>query len=232
MNRCHRAGTGRMAGRFRVGRGASRLAFCVAAVVLSAGLLVGVGVPAARAACGNPIACENALPGTPQSVWDAPGGSSSTIYGFADPFSVNVGQTINFKIKSPAKSYAIDIYRIGYYGGDGARLEASVTPNISVTQSQPACTTNTVTGLVDCGNWGVSASWTVPSTAVSGVYFAKIYRTDRKTGAISNQIGFVVRNDASHSGIEVISAISFEVAVLEMGEDKRGPGDIADLAGA
>lgn len=30
---------------------------------------------------------------------------------------------------------------------------------------------------------------------------------------------------------EVISAISFDVAVLEMGQDERGPGDIADPAG-
>jgi hypothetical protein len=27
-------------------------------------------------------------------------------------------------------------------------------------------------GLIDCGNWGVSAQWTVPSTAVSGLYIA------------------------------------------------------------
>jgi hypothetical protein len=186
-------------GRFRVGRGVGRLVAVLAVVVLAAGLAAGVGVPAARASCGNPIACENALPGTPESVWDAGGSKSSTIYGFADPFSVNIGQTVNFKIKSPATSYKVDIYRMGYYGGDGARLEASVTPNISVTQSQPACNTNTTTGLVDCGNWGVSASWTVPSTAVSGMYFAKIYRTDSSSDA--SQIPFVVRNDASHSDI-------------------------------
>ena len=199
---------GWVAGRFRVGRfsgagsagrGRGRLVSLLAAAALVAGLVAGVGVPAARASCGNPVACENLLPGTPESVWDAGGSKSSTIYGFADPFSVDVGQAVNFKIKSPASSYKVDIYRIGYYGGDGARLEASVTPSISVTQSQPACNTNTTTGLVDCGNWGVSASWTVPSTAVSGVYFAKIYRTDSSSDA--SQIPFVVRNDASHSDI-------------------------------
>jgi len=182
------------------GRLRSRLMFsvtAVAAVALLAGLLVGVDVPAAQASCGNPVACENALPGTPEAVWDTPGSSTSSIYGFADPFSVNVGQTVSFKIKSPAKTYAIDIYRIGYYGGDGARLEGTALPNILVTQSQPICNTNSVTGLVDCGNWGVSATWTVPPTAVSGVYFASIHRTDGSTD--SGQIPFVVRDDASHS---------------------------------
>ena len=54
------------------------------------------------------------------------------------------------------------------------------------------------TGLIDCGNWGVSASWTVPSTAVSGVYIAHLVRDD--TGG-SSQIPFVVRDDASHSDL-------------------------------
>jgi N,N-dimethylformamidase beta subunit-like, C-terminal len=136
--------------------------------------------------------------GYPQSVWDVTSPSSS-IEGFADPFSVNIGGSISFKIRSPANSYAIDIYRMGYYGGDGARLVTSPTPNIAVSQGQPACNTNTTTRLADCGSWGVSATWTVPASAVSGVYFARIYRTDGTTGA--NQIPFVVTDNASHSGV-------------------------------
>ena len=168
-------------------------------VVVLAGALLSI-MPAApvQAACANPVACENQLPGTPQSVWDV-SDDSATIQGFADPFSVNVGGSINFKIESPASSYTIDIYRMGYYGGDGARLITNLTPNISVPQIQPPCNTNTVTGLVDCGNWGVSASWNVPANAVSGVYFARIYRTDGTND--ENQIPFVVTNNASHSDI-------------------------------
>ena len=58
--------------------------------------------------------------------------------------------------------------------------------------------THAPTGLIDCGNWAVSASWTVPSTAVSGLYVAHLVRND--TGG-SSLIPFVVRNDASHSDI-------------------------------
>lgn len=148
---------------------------------------------------GNVIACENSLPGAPSSQWDVSPGEGTTIQGFADPFSVNLGGTVNFKIQSSAASYTVDIYRMGYYGGDGARLITSVTPNISVTQNQPACNTNTATGLVDCSNWGISASWTVPTNLVSGVYFAHITRTDGT--ADETQIPFVVRDDSSHSGI-------------------------------
>src|SRR5215471_5745821 len=174
-----------------------RLAAPLVLLLVGASLSVSPAAPA-RAACGNPIVCENQLPGTPQSVWDVPN-PSTTIVGFSDPFSVNVGGSINFKIKTSAATYAIDIYRIGYYGGDGARLITSLTPNLPVSHNQPACSTNTVTGLVDCGNWGVSATWNVPTTAVSGVYFARIYRTDGTSGA--NQIPFVVTNNASHSNI-------------------------------
>ena len=169
------------------------------AVVFGVALVVVPAAVPAHAACGNPVACENQLPGTPQSVWDISNGDGATIQGFADPFSVNVGGTINFKIKSPASSYKISIYRIGYYGGDGARLITTLTPNISVSQSQPACNVNNATGLIDCGNWGVSASWAVPTDTVSGVFFARLDRTDGTQD--DNQIPFVVTNNASTSDI-------------------------------
>src|SRR5215475_8053321 len=179
-----------------------RLAAPLVLLLVGGSLSVSPAAPA-DAACGNPIGCENQLSGTPQSVWDVPN-PSRTIEGFADPFSVNAGGSINFKIKTSAAAYAIDIYRIGYYRGDGARLITSLTPDVSVSQNQPACSTNTVTGLVDCGNWGVSATWNVPTTAVSGVYFAKISRTDGTAGA--NQIPFVVTDNSSHSDIAFMTA--------------------------
>jgi Domain of unknown function (DUF4082)/Fibronectin type III domain/Bacterial Ig domain len=149
----------------------------------------------------NPIACENALPGDPLSDWQVTGIGSASIQGFATSMSVNVGQTESFKIKTPASSYHIDILRLGYYGGNGARLIATnIKPTATLPQNQPECLHESSTGLIDCGNWGVSASWTVPTNVVSGVYIAHLVRND--TGEDS-QIPFVVRNDASHSDILV-----------------------------
>jgi len=178
----------------------------VAIAALLACALTGAAprLAAAQASCANPVACENALPGSPPSVWDVAKGQGTTISGFADPFSVDVGQSISFKIQSPATAYAIDIYRMGYYGGNGARLEASVTPDITASQNQPTCSTDPATGLVDCGNWSASATWNVPATAVSGVYFAHIYRTDGTSD--ENQIPFVVTNNASHSDMVVMTS--------------------------
>ena len=146
------------------------------------------------------IACENTLPGDSPSDWQVSGAGDSTIQGFATSMSVNVGQTECFKIKTPATSYHIDILRIGYYQGDGARkVVSNMLPTATLPQTQPACVNDTQpTGLIDCGNWAVSASWTVPTTAVSGLYVAHLVRND--TGG-SSLIPFVVRNDTSHSDI-------------------------------
>jgi hypothetical protein len=148
----------------------------------------------------NAIVAENCQPGSPSSEWDVSTGDAGdpTIQGFATDISVNQGGTIYFKISTPAKAYSINIYRMGYYQGLGARKIASVTPSVSLPQTQPACVSNTTVGLADCGNWAVSASWQVPSNAASGIYFAHLIRSD--TGGDSH-IVFVVRNDSSTSAI-------------------------------
>ena len=153
---------------------------------------------ASCSAPGNAIEAENCLTGTPQSTWDIVGSGDATIQGFADNISVNVGQTINFKINTTATGYHLDIYRMGYYQGNGARLVTTIQPTATLPQIQPNCVTNASVGLYDCGNWAISAAWSVPSTAASGIYFARIIRNDT-LGA--SHIVFIVRNDASHSNI-------------------------------
>jgi len=170
-------------------------------IVLLFILMNACGAASAFATCdapANPIEAENCLPGNPPGQWYVVGAGSSNIQGFTTDISVNVGQTVFFKINTSAAAYSINIYRIGYYRGNGARFVASVSPSVALPQSQPPCLWDGSTGLTDCGNWAVSASWTVPSTAASGVYFAQLTRQD--TGEASPML-FVVRNDASHSDI-------------------------------
>jgi hypothetical protein len=155
----------------------------------------------------NKIVTENALPGSPDSEWDIPTGDEGdeTMLGYATDISVNVGGTINFKVDvtSALKTFTISIYRIGYYGGDGARKIADlinpVTSNTTFTGiDQNACSIDNTTGLIDCGNWSVTAHWDVPSTAVSGLYIAKLTKT---SGGGTSHIPFIVRDDDSHSDI-------------------------------
>ncbi|WP_241986352.1 N,N-dimethylformamidase beta subunit family domain-containing protein, partial [Cryobacterium psychrophilum] len=177
----------------------------VLASVLTAGMSV-LTVDAAVAAthpCAAPVtsavACENTLPGTPTSDWEVSGTGDPSLQGFATSMSVTAGSPVRFKIKSTASSYRIDILRLGYYQGNGARKVAvGLLPTASLPQTQPACLTFSATGLIDCGNWAQSALWNVPADAVSGVYIAHLIRND--TGG-SSLIPFVVRDDASRSSI-------------------------------
>ena len=144
------------------------------------------------------IACENAKPGSPASEWDISGSGSDSIQGFATEMSVDQGETVSFKVESDASDYRLDIYRLGWYGGDGARKQATIEPSATLPQNQPACLTD-ATGLYDCGNWGQSASYAVPTNAVSGVYIAKLVREDGTAG--SSHIAFVVRDDDGGSDL-------------------------------
>ncbi|MGH9890634.1 MAG: N,N-dimethylformamidase beta subunit family domain-containing protein, partial [bacterium] len=146
----------------------------------------------------NAIVAENCQPGNPSSEWEITGIGDLGVQGFATDISVNRGQTVFFKVSTPASDYRLDIYRMGYYGGLGARKVATAQPSIALPQSQPACLSDASTGLVDCGNWAVSASWGVPATATSGIYFAKAVRAD--TGGASH-IFFVVRDDSGTSDL-------------------------------
>src|SRR3954463_729072 len=150
----------------------------------------------------NPVACENSKPGAEPLDWEVDNNGDSAIQGYATSMSVNVGDTINFKIKSSTAAYHLDIYRLGYYQGLGARLMASnVAP--ANTPAHPPCQTFADTGLFDCGNWSVSAAWTVPSTAVSGVYVANLVFNNHVRGSDVgvSQVVFVVRDDSSHSDV-------------------------------
>src|SRR5690242_16849115 len=97
-----------------------------AAAVVASALSFGVVGPAAAATdpCGpgsNPVVCENSKPG--DDGWQVGGAGYDSIQGFATDISVNVGSTVKFKIKAQA-AYTVTIYRLGWYGGLGARRQA------------------------------------------------------------------------------------------------------------
>ena len=141
----------------------------------------------------NAVACENTQPGTPNWQVDS---DDPTIAGFTTDISSTAGGTVQFKVNTTASSYQIMIYRLGYYGGAGARLVSTLS--VGTRTTQPACKVDSVTFMTDCGTWAVTATWNVPTTAVSGVYYAVLHRND--TGG-ENEMAFVIRNDSSHSDV-------------------------------
>jgi hypothetical protein len=135
----------------------------------------------------TPIVEENSRPGNPETEWDVNGAGDPSIQGFATEISVNHGSPVSFKVNTDAKSYRIDVYRIGYYGGLGARLVDTIKPSAPLPQCQPGCLQDTATRLCDCGNWAVSATWHVPAEAQSGVYIARLVRTDEPVGTVDKR---------------------------------------------
>ena len=61
--------------------------------------------------------------------------------GLHDRHQREPGGVVQFKVKTDASNYRLDIYRMGYYGGMGARKVATVNPSASLPQTQPACLT-------------------------------------------------------------------------------------------
>ncbi|SHF73951.1 Ig-like domain-containing protein [Geodermatophilus nigrescens] len=176
----------------------SRLGLVLVALVLAT---VGLATVPTRALAAdpcapvvNPVVCENSKPGSGDWVVTP----DSSIEGFTTDISADLGDRVEFKVRTDSSDYRIDVYRLGWYGGAGGRLVSSVRPSATLPQRQPDCLREAATGMVDCGNWAVSASWTVPTTAVSGVHVAVLHRND--TGA-ENQVTFVVRDDASRSDV-------------------------------
>lgn len=168
------------------------LPFALVIAIFGTALAVLPAQTAAAACTGNAIVCENQLPGTDPNVWNT--APDTDIVGFATQISVNAGSTVQFKINSANNAFAVDIYRLGYYGGLGARKVGTVT---GTPQTQPSCLTATATEIVDCGNWGVNAAFAIPSNAVSGVYFGR----PKLGNGDASQIPFVVRNDGNSSAV-------------------------------
>mmetsp|Transcript_31756 Transcript_31756/g.64557 ORF Transcript_31756/g.64557 Transcript_31756/m.64557 type:complete len:940 (+) Transcript_31756:135-2954(+) len=126
----------------------------------------------------NPIVEENSKAGADSKFWDVNGAGDPTIQGFATQISVAPGEDAIFKVNAPTvTSYRADIYRLGYYGGTGARKVATMRPPPGQ-QLQPDCRFENDTLLVDCSAWGESFRWRVPETAVSGLYIARLVRED------------------------------------------------------
>ena len=182
-----------------------RLAGCVLLLALTlVALALGPADSFAQSPCATPvvnkIACENSKPGTPSDEWLINKAGDDGLQGFATRMSVQPGETISFKIKAASSNFSIDILRLGYYGGLGARRVAS---NLAPTgpSNQPACLSEASTGLIDCGNWAVTRTWTVPADAVSGVYIA--YLANNNDPQVESHIVFVVRDDSSTSDILV-----------------------------
>lgn len=126
----------------------------------------------------NPIPAENLLPGDPD--WDDTYDAwNRQIEGYADRVSARAGDTVRFMIRSDQpKTATWRLYRIGWYGGAGARRVAEGGP-IQV-GPQPDCPPARGTGLIRCG-WTESFRLSIDPDWLSGIYVLRLQRQDGYT---------------------------------------------------
>ena len=160
----------------------------------------------------NPIYLENQKPGT--TNWQVPNQETNDdIAGYAVATSVNKGGSLDIKVSlAQAGNFTIDVYRLGYYGGLGGRL--MVSSGSLAGNTQPACSYDSTTGLVQCNNWSTSYTVAVGSNWTTGLYTAKL--TNQTTGTQS-QVWFVVRDDSSKSDVLFQSSFTTYLAYNSTG---------------
>jgi hypothetical protein len=139
-------------------------------------LLRAASQEAADRGAGGVIPRENARPGA--ADWqltrvrpDRAGFRSPWIEGYCSKQSVEAGETIEIMISTrPARRFRIELFRMGYNGGRGARLVRDLGPFEGKEQPDPTPRSG---NLHEC-RWEPSARLTIPPDWPSGVYLGRL----------------------------------------------------------
>jgi len=128
------------------------------------------------------------------------------IEGYASKTSVNGAEPIDLFVSTRAPRYAIDVFRMGWYGGAGARRVAGPIERRGIAQVSPP--PDPTTGLLEC-------TWRDPYTLAtadadgawtSGVYLARLTALD--AAGAQSFIVFVVRDDARDAPVVFQSSVT------------------------
>jgi hypothetical protein len=177
----------------------------IAAVTVLAALAM-LASPAVAHADGGAVPTENTLPGTPDwymptaptgSAADQFAGRVTSIDGWIWPLSAAPGDRMDLHVgTAPGLRYRVEVYRLGWYDGDGARLMACL-PSCSgdqagVTQPLPPAP-DASTGMVR-PEWSTTDSLTVPAGWPSGTYMAALRITSGPAEGMVRRLPFVIRS--------------------------------------
>jgi len=113
---------------------------------------------------------------------------SPWIEGYCSRTSVMPGESIEIKVSTnPPSPFVVDLYRMGYYGGQGGRLVGQLGPFRGSVQDDPP---EGEERAREC-RWETAATLTIPRDWPSGVYLGKM---SAERGGQSYVI-FIVRDD-------------------------------------
>ena len=172
-----------------------------------------LSVPDPRALARNPTVLENEKEGSADWEITAPA-EGGEIEGYASATSVERGRAIDLFVSTLDPDYRIDVFRMGWYGGAGARRVAGPIARPGIRQPVPP--SDPTTGLVEC-------RWREPYHLVtadaggpwpSGVYLARLTASPSGRQAY---IVFVVRDDERRSALLFQSSVTTYAAYNNWG---------------
>lgn len=140
---------------------------------------------------------ENKLPGT--TAWVIPAGRAGGINGYSSAVQATAGQQVTLFVSTSAPTWTVTAYRMGYYGGDGARQIWQSSPQQGVVQ--PACPVTPGINMVQC-SWSPSLKITIDSSWVQGDYLLKLVGSGAQQSYVpltvwdpSSTATYLVQND-------------------------------------
>jgi hypothetical protein len=155
----------------------------------------------------NAIVEENRHPGSdlwllPSAGFQVADDTNLQIKGFAAKSSTRPGGSVDLKVTvAPAQDFQVDVLRLGYYQGHGARLLRHLGP-IHGIQQKP-CTVDSTTNMVSC-DWKTSVRLYISEEWVSGVYVAVL----SSAGKFQSLLPFWVVGDDRHSDLLFLSSLN------------------------
>lgn len=152
----------------------------------------------ARTATRSAIWRENQKPGNWK--WLAGAAPNGTIEGYGSQLSVVAGQTVDLHVRTdPAAPYRVAVYRLGWYGGAGARLVACEPSCPGKRRGESRHGRPRPMPPMDPSTGELSASWPVTDRIhtrrdwVSGEYLAQLVIARGRDRGLARWIPFVVR---------------------------------------
>ncbi len=172
-----------------------------------------LSAPGPGALARNPTVLENEKEGAADWEITAPA-ESGEIEGYASATSVERGRAVDLFVSTLDPDYRIDVFRMGWYGGAGARRVAGPIARPGIRQPVPP--PDPPTGLVEC-RW--REPYHLPTADASGPWPSGVYLA-RLTASPSGRqayIVFVVRDDERRSALLFQSSVTTYAAYNNWG---------------
>jgi hypothetical protein len=220
--------------------GLARRAVAALGVVALVCLASGAGGPAhGRHRAGGPprpqpnrltagwVRRENAKPGS--LAWEITTPQTPTgIEGYANRVSVDVGQPVTLYVSTQADSFKVQVFRMGWYQGDLARL-VWTSPSVPG-KVQPSCPVTRGVNMVEC-SWQPSTTIAMRPSWPQGDYLFKLVGS----GGQESLVPLTVRDDQSRAPFAIQNSVTTWQAYnlyggydLYSGETPGGGGSFAD----